>query len=165
MIDASVIIFFATLIAILVMFVHQGGKLKRGEIDEATFSSKDLSYENFRIINDRVKKLWLKSIHALAIMGSKVWARITHQVTTAFHKGVKHVENQLIKHEQKNGADSDVTDQSVFLTTIKTYKKEIQKLQGKVEEELPRPRVTEEQHSETVAISEKIDTIDESRPE
>lgn len=162
--DISIIIFFAALIAITAMFVAQARRLKRGEIEEASFSSKDLSYENFHSMNDRVKKLWLRAIHALAIIASKIWARITHSVTLAFHKGVKRVEHQLIKHEQKNGA-ADMTDRSVFLTTIKTYKKEIKKLQGKVEEELPRPRTTDTAQSETVAISEKIVTIDESKPE
>ncbi len=164
MVDISIIIFFAALIAIMALFFIQARRLKRGMIEASSFSSKDLSYENFRIINDRMKKFWLHGIHALAIIASKVWARITHSVTIAFHKSVKRVENQLIKHEQKSGL-LDRTEQSVFLTTIKTYKKEIKKLQGKVEEELPRPRTEDSEPLDVVAISEKIDTIDESKPE
>lgn len=160
MIDISIIIFLLALIGIIAMFISQKKKLKHGGDLASAYSSKDLSYENFKILNEKLKVMWLKFIHTTAIVLSKLWARLTHTIVSWFHRGVKRVEEQMIKHEKKHGPD-DITKKSVFLTTIKTYKSEIKKLKGKVEEELPRPRESEP----IVAISEKNDNIDESKPE
>ncbi len=161
MIDVSVIIFILSLLGITWMFVSQAKKLKRGVVSEDAFSSKDLSYENLKIINDKIKMMWLRFIHVVAIVISKSWARLTHHTVSWFHKGIRRVENQLIKHEKKNGGDG-IGQKSVFLTTIKAYKSEIKKLKGKVEEELPRPRVAEES-TPSVDNMTDMNTIDESK--
>lgn len=160
MIDVSIIIFFLALISIVYIFARQAKILRRENRLNETFPSKDLSYENFRILNEKTKHLWLEFIHSVAIVLSKFWARFTHHTGTWFHKGVSRVEQQLIKHEKKNG--EALVKQSVFLTTIKTYKKEIKKLKGKVEEELPRPRFIETD-SNTVDNNPDMNTIDESK--
>ena len=162
MIDVSIIIFFLALISIIYIFARQAKTLRRKNRLNETFASKDLSYENFRILNEKTRRLWLEFIHSLAIVLSKFWARFTHHVGTWFHKGVSRVEKQLIKHEKQNG--DMVVKQSVFLTTIKTYKKEIKKLKGKVEEELPRPRFADT-NEKVVDNTPEMNTIDESKLE
>lgn len=139
MFQISIIIFVLTLIAIIVMMVMQYNRLKkRGELMKE-FSSKDLSYESFVSLNKKLQTLWLILIHTTAIVLTKIWARITHFVSSMFHKGISKVEQQIIKREKERGIGDEVP-QSVFLTTIKTYKNEIKKLKKKAEEELPRPR-------------------------
>lgn len=160
MFDVSIIIFLLTLVSIVWMFASQMKKLRREDRLHDAFPSKDLSYENFKLLNDKTKKLWLEFIHSTAMVLSKFWARLTHHIGTWFHKGIRRVEEQMIKQENKNG-DSEVR-QSVFLTTIKTYKKEIKKLKGKVEEELPRPRITEDS-TPSVDNTPDMNTIDESK--
>lgn len=159
MFDISIIIFLLAVLGIAAMFISQGKKLKHGGETRA-FHSKDLSYDNFRLLNAKGKKIWLEFIHTAAMILSKLWARITHYIGSIFHKGVRHVEKQMIKHEKQ--AASGEAPQSVFLTTIKTYKKEIKKLQGKVEEELPRPRIVDAPKN-VVDIRPDINTIDESK--
>ncbi len=159
-IDASIIIFILTLLGITWMFVSQRRKLSHDESLGAEFSSKDLSYENFKLLNERAKLLWLQFIHATAIVISKLWARLTHHAVSWFHKGVRRVEEQMIKQEKRYGSDH-IANRSVFLTTIKTYKGEIKKLRGKVEEELPRPRIADEAKN-AVDNGEDLNTIDES---
>lgn len=162
MIDISIIIFLLALLGIAAMFISQRGKLRRDANLQNAAYSKDLSYENFKILNNKARKAWLEFIHTTAIILSKLWARITHYIASIFHKGVRRVEEQLIKHEKKAAANGEEIPQSVFLTTIKTYKKEIKKLKGKVEEELPRPRIVDEPRN-VVDIRPDINTIDESK--
>lgn len=133
------IIFLASLIAIIVMIVRQYKKITlTGEIHQ-DFSSKDLSYESFRTIQSKSRRLWLVIIHTVAIVASKAWARITHEITRLFHKFFNKLEERVKKHENRHGS-GEAREQSVFLTTMKTYKHEIKKLRGKVEEEAPRAR-------------------------
>lgn len=160
MFDVSIIIFLLALVGIVWMFASQAKRLRREDRLHDAFPSKDLSYENFKILNDKAKKLWLEFVHGAAVVLSKSWARLTHHVGTWFHRGIHRVEQQLIKHEKKNGKGE--VKQSVFLTTIKTYKKEIKKLKGKAEEELPRPRVAEES-TPSVDNMTDMNTIDESK--
>lgn len=160
MFDVSIIIFFLALIGIVWMFASQAKKLRREDRLHDAFPSKDLSYENFKLLNEKTKKLWLEFIHSTAVVLSKSWARLTHHIGTWFHKGIRRVEEQMIKQENKN-VNGEIK-QSVFLTTIKTYKKEIKKLKGKAEEELPRPRATEES-TPSVDNTPDMNTIDESK--
>ncbi len=162
MIHISIIIFAATLIAIIVMMVKQYSKLSAsGELDK-DFSSKDLSYENFVTLNKKLATLWLIFIHTTAIVLTKLWARLTHFISSIFHKGVNHVERQIIKREKARSQDGEGVPQSVFLTTIKTYKNEIKKLKRKAEEELPRPR-TMQGPKPLVDNRADINTIDETK--
>ena len=161
MLNVAIIIFLVSLIAIVVMMTSQYKKLKlRGDLAK-DFSSKDLSYENFVTLNKKLRTLWLVFIHTTAIVLTKSWARITHFVSSVFHKGVSHVEKQIIKREKERNGNGEVP-QSVFLTTIKTYKNEIKKLKRKAEEELPRPR---QMQGPTIVVDTKEDmnTIDESK--
>lgn len=133
MIDASVIIFAASLISMIALFAYQAGR-----VGDANHASKDLSYENFQKLRSRSYEFSQFLIHSIAIILSKSWARVTHFVWGIFHKGVKHIDRQLQKHEKRTA--EGVATQSVFITTVKAYKHEIKKLKGKVEEELPRAR-------------------------
>ncbi len=160
MFDVSIIIFFLALIGIVWMFASQAKRLRREDRLHDAFPSKDLSYENFKLLNEKARKLWLEFIHSTAIVLSKFWARLTHHIGTWFHKGIRRVEQQMIKQEQKDG--NGEVKQSIFLTTIKTYKKEIKKLKGAVEEELPRPRIAEES-TPSVDNTTDMNTIDESK--
>ncbi len=159
MFDISIIIFALALIAIIVMFISQYRKLKRNGTLHNDFPSKDFSYENFELLNTKMRRLWLTTIHGGAIIATKVWVRITYYISTFFHRGFKKVEERIIRIEKKNKENGD-RSQSVFLTTIKTYKHEVKKLKGRVEEELPRPR----EEREEVANLEKSDNINESTP-
>lgn len=139
MIDISIIIFVASLITIIVMFVFQYKKLKsKGELDK-NFPPRELSYESFRNFTIRLKNLWLIFIHSSAILISRVWARITHKLSFWFNKITKKIEEQIIKSEKIN-QNKDL-NQSVFITTIKAYKTEIKKLKGRVEPDKPKPRI------------------------
>lgn len=163
MIDISILIFLAALIALVAIFFVKWRRLGDSEGEE--YPSKDLSYENFQKLQKQARYLWLTVIHGGAIIVSKTWARITHFISGVFHKGAKRIEREIMKHE-KNGAGEG--RQSVFLTTVKTYKHEIKKLKGRVEEELPRPRMEPIPPSigdEEVAILKKSDTIDETEEE
>ena len=140
MIHISIIIFALALISIIVMMVSQYKKLVRSGAIDKDFSSKDLSYENFVSLNKKLRTLWLVFIHTTAIVLSKIWARTTHFISSIFHKGISHVEKQIIKREKARTQEGEEIPQSVFLTTIKTYKNEIKKLKKKAEEELPHPR-------------------------
>lgn len=139
MLDISMIIFVLALIGISVMFVRQYKKLKvDGELDKE-FPTRDFSYESFQTFNKKLWQMWLMVIHGTAIVGTKAWAHTTHHTTKVLRKGLKKIEDRIIKSEKKN-SDGTPREQSVFLTTIKTYKHEIRKLERRSEDELPRPR-------------------------
>lgn len=140
MLDISIIIFSISLIATIAMFVSQYKKLKKNGELEKEFPVKDLSYESFQSFSIRLKKFWTVFIHSVAIIISKIWARITHYLSQTFKKGMSKIEERIIKGEKKNNINNENRSQSVFLTTIKTYKHEIKKLKGRAEEEAPRPR-------------------------
>lgn len=133
MLDISVIIFAAALIALVVMFLLQWPKVRDGRVD----GSHKPSYEHWEALRKKSRFIWLAFAHGSAIIASKTWARITHFVSGTLHKGAKRLEREIMKHEKSNG---ETGRQSVFLTTVKTYKHEIKRLKGRVEEELPRPR-------------------------
>lgn len=139
MIDVSIIIFTISLIAIIAMFISQYKRLKKAGELEKEFPPKDLSYESFQSFTIRLKKFWLALAHSIAIIISKLWARLTHYLSHTFNKTMSKIEERIIKSEKKNNS-GESQSQSVFLTTIKTYKHEIKKLKGRVEEEAPRPR-------------------------
>lgn len=139
MIDISIIVFLVSLVAIIVMFVAQYRRLKATGQLGMDFPSKDLSYESFQSFSKKLGTLWLTIIHTVAIILSKLWARLTHYLASGFNKAAKKIEHQIIKTEKRNGAGGR-SGRSVFLTTVKAYKHEIKKLKGRVEEEKPRPR-------------------------
>jgi hypothetical protein len=103
-----------------------------------------------------MQRFSLAVTHGTAIIITKLWVRVVHYISRFFRNSLKKIEARLMKLEKKN--EGNPGGQSVFLTTIKTYKHEVKKLQGRVEEELPRPR-------EEVANLENSDNIDESKPE
>ena len=140
------------------MFVSQNSKLKKSDDTTTLYRSKELSYANFKILNNRIKRLWLSFIHTLFIIISKLWARLTHHVSAIFNKGVKKIDEQLIKHERKTRT-SPSNNQSLFITTVKSYKTEIQKLKKRVEDELPRPRKAKKE-SLVIDKEDDITTID-----
>lgn len=121
------------------MFIAQSIKLKKSNEVVTSYGSRELSYANFKILNNRIKKLWLSFIHTLFIIISKLWARLTHHVSAVFNKGVKKIDEQLLKHEKKTRTSLNA-NQSLFITTVKSYKNEVRKLKKRVEDELPRPR-------------------------
>lgn len=139
MLDLSIIIFALSFITICVIVTLQWSKLKNTNGFEKVFPSKDLTYENFQIVNSKLKRSWLIFIHSVAIIATKIWVRITHYISAFFRKGFKKVEDRLIKIEKKN-SEEGVASQSLFLTTMKTYKREIRKMKKSSEDEMPRPR-------------------------
>ncbi len=157
MLDVTVIIFLIALVSIITLFAFQAGR-----VGDTEYPSKDLSYENFQKLRTRSYEFSQFIIHSLAIILSKTWARITHFVWSIFHKGVKHIDKQLQKHEKK--IEEGVAKQSVFITTVKAYKHEIKKLKGKVEEELPRAR-TENPRKQEVDFKREESNIEEPSSE
>lgn len=155
MFDISIIIFVVSLLAIVILFAVQAGR-----IGDREYPSKDLSYDNFHKLRARIYEFLQFVIHSLAIILSKLWARVTHFISSIFLKGVKHIDKQLQKHEKRSA--EGVVKQSVFITTVKAYKHELKKLKGTVEEELPRPRTIPERNV-VVDNEAKINTIDESK--
>ncbi len=139
MFSIPIIIFVASLIAIIWMFATQYKRLKTTGQLERDFAVKDLSYESFQSFNARLWSFWLLFIHSAAIVISKFWARITHTLARAFNNAARKIEERIIKSEKKSGTVGR-PEQSVFLTTIKAYKHEIKKLKGEAFEEKPRPR-------------------------
>lgn len=140
MLHISMILFVLALIALIVMFVRQYKKLKQSGDFDKEFPTRDLSYESFQTFNKKLWQMWLALIHGTAIVGTKAWAHTTHHTTKVLRKGLQKIEDRIIKSE-KRGIDGDVPrEQSVFLTTIKTYKHEIRKLERRSEDEPPRPR-------------------------
>ncbi len=154
MIDVTMIIFTLALIGIIVMFVHQYKKLKRsGDLDKE-FPTKDFSYENFQTFNKKLWRMWLAFIHSAAIIGTKAWAHTTHHTTKVLRKGLQKIEDRIIKSEKRTN-NGIPREQSVFLTTIKTYKHEIRKLERRSEDEPPRPR----NEAKAVDLSEEDNKI------
>lgn len=133
MFDISIIIFAVSLVTLVIMFAVQSRK-----IGNQDYPSKDLSYDNFQKLRRRIYEFSNFIIHSAAIILSKTWARINHFIWSLFHKGVRHIDAAIMKHEKKQ-SDGEAK-QSVFITTVKAYKHEIKKLKGRVEEEQPRPR-------------------------
>ncbi len=153
MFDISIIIFTVSLLAIVILFAVQAGR-----IGDREYPSKDLSYENFYKLRRRTYEFFQFVIHSLAIILSKSWARVTHFISSIFHKGVKRIDRELQKHEKRSA--EGIAKQSVFITTVKAYKHELKKLKGKVEEELPRPR-TENPRKQEVDFKQPESNIEE----
>lgn len=157
--DVSIIIFLGSLIGIIGMLVFQYRKLKASGGLDGT-EPRALSYETFKTFGKKLSRLWLIVLHGTAVIGTRAWARTTHYTSATLKKGLKKIEDRIMQAE-RSAATGERRSQSVFLTTIKTYKHEIKKLQGRAEEELPRPRV-EASHIDDKA---KISTIKEPSSE
>lgn len=160
MFDLSVIIFVLALVGIIVMMTAQFRRMKASGDMAREFPKKDLSQENFRLLEKRARHLWLTVSHGTVIIATRAWVRLTHFVSKFFRRGFRKIEERMKKIEKKN-ATGESRGQSLFLTTIKTYKHEIKKLNGRVEEELPRPR----EEAPVIDTSAEAASIEESKPE
>jgi hypothetical protein len=80
----------------------------------------------------RIKIIMNYLAHSLAIFLSKIWARISHGVSVFYKKIVTKLENYF-RHKNADNIDKNIKTESILLTTIKAYKKEIKKLKGKIE--------------------------------
>ena len=139
MLDISIIIFAISLIAIVAMLLSQYLSLKKSGLLDKDFEQKDLSYRNFQSFTIRLKNFLLIAMHRIAILLSRFWARLTHAISSVFHNSMRKLEERIIKVERDNGT-SGTSNQSIFFTTINAYKHEIKKLEGRIEEETPRPK-------------------------
>lgn len=78
------------------------------------------------------KKISVYIIHQIAIMLSRIWARISHRVSLEYKKITIKLENYF-NHKNEANLKRGQKTQSILLTTIKAYKKEIKKLNGKID--------------------------------
>lgn len=77
--------------------------------------------------------------HSFAIIVSRLWARISHEISLVYQKIVRKIEDYF-KHTNEKTVQKGVQTQSILLTTIKAYKKEIKKLKQKIEPDEMRPK-------------------------
>jgi len=103
---------------------------------------------------NRVKITLTYIAHSIAVFVSKIWARISHRVFKIRRKIVNKVEDYF-KHKNENNLNKDAKTQSILLTTIKAYKKEIKKLKQTIEPDDMKPRneTTESKTRKDVDIS------------
>jgi len=77
--------------------------------------------------------------HSIAVFVSKIWARISHRIFKIRRKIVNKIEDYF-KHKNENNLNKEAKTQSILLTTIKAYKKEIKKLKQTIEPDEVKPR-------------------------
>lgn len=75
----------------------------------------------------------------MAIVVSRLWARISFFVSKIYKNIVNKLE-RYFKHKNENNLDKDAKTQSILLTTIKAYKREIKKLKKTIEPDEMKPR-------------------------
>ncbi len=84
-------------------------------------------------VGHKIKIIISYLVHSLAIFLSKIWARISHSVSTIYKKISSKIGNHL-KQKQSVEQGKKVIPESIIITTIKAYKKEMKKLKEKVEQ-------------------------------
>ncbi len=88
---------------------------------------------------EKIKIILSYIAHSFAIMASRLWARIAHHISLVYKKIVHRIE-EYFKHKHENNLNKEVKTQSILLTTIKAYKKEIKKLKQQIEPDNMRPK-------------------------
>lgn len=77
--------------------------------------------------------------HGSAVIFSKIWARISFSVSKIYRKIVNKLE-EYFKHKNESNINKEAKTQSILLTTIKAYKREIKKLNRKIEDDKIGPK-------------------------
>lgn len=132
------IIFGISLIGILVMIYRGVSHIRRNGFEH----EEDGVHPVAKNLNSLIKKIGIiftYIMHVIAAFLSRIWARITHKVSNIYKKIVNKLEDYF-KHKHENNINKDVKTQSILLTTIKAYKKEIKKLNQKIEPDQMRPK-------------------------
>jgi hypothetical protein len=125
-----IIIFIISLIGILVM-VYRGVSHVRVQGIEHVESTHPVA-KHIRRLGYSGKEISVYIIHQIAIMLSRIWANISHRISREYRKITIKLENYF-NHKNEANLKRGQKTQSILLTTIKAYKKEIKKLNGKID--------------------------------
>lgn len=131
------IIFGISLFGIMVL-IYRG----ISRVRDLGLEHEDVTHPMGRHINTFWKKVKLilnYIAHSFAIFISKIWARISHRVLIIRRSIVNRIETYF-KHKNENNLNKEAKTQSILLTTIKAYKKEIKKLKQTIEPDQMRPK-------------------------
>ncbi|MEZ4103534.1 MAG: hypothetical protein R3B55_03230 [Candidatus Paceibacterota bacterium] len=132
-----IIIFGISLLGVMVM-IYRG----ISRVRDLGLEHDDITHPIGKHINtfwEKVKIILNYIIHSLAIVISRLWARISHRLSIIRLKMVNRIETYF-KHKNENTINKEVKTQSILLTTIKAYKKEIKKLKQKIDPDEIRPK-------------------------
>ena len=131
------IIFGISLFGIMVMIYRGISRVRALGLEH-----EDVTHPIGRHINtfwEKVKLILNYIAHSFAIAVSRLWARISHRVFIIRRSIVNRIETYF-KHKNENNLSKEVKTQSILLTTIKAYKKEIKKLKQTIEPDQMRPK-------------------------
>ncbi|MDQ5883529.1 MAG: hypothetical protein QG654_443 [Patescibacteria group bacterium] len=132
-----VIIFGISLIGIVVM-IYRGVShvralgLEHGDITHPMGKHINTFWEKIKIIINYIA-------HSFAIIVSRIWARISHRISMIYKNIVNKIEDYF-RHKNENNLNKELKTQSILLTTIKAYKKEIKKLKQKIDPDQMKPK-------------------------
>ena len=131
------IIFGISLIGIVVMIYRGVSRvralgLEHGEITHPMGKHINTFWEKIKIILNYIA-------HSIAIIVSRLWARISHRVLIIRRSIVNKIE-AYFKHTNEKNINKEAKTQSILLTTIKAYKREIKKLNQKIDHDQMRPK-------------------------
>jgi len=132
-----IIIFGISLVGIVIMIYSGVSHVRNLGLEHG-----DSTHPMGRHINSfwkRIKIIFNYIIHSFAIIVSRLWARISHRISVIYKNIVNKIE-AYFKHKNENNLNKEAKTQSILLTTIKAYKKEIKKLKQKIEPDEMRPK-------------------------
>ncbi len=135
--ETLAIIFGISLVGILVM-IYRG----ISRVQELGLEHDDITHPMEKHINtlwEKIKIILTYIAHSLAIVISRIWARISHHVSVVYKKIVNRIE-EYFKHKNESNVNKEIKTQSILLTTIKAYKREIKKLNQKIDPDQMRPK-------------------------
>ena len=153
MIDLSIIIFGVALVSIIVMLTLQ---LRKMRTSKNSVDSENNNYENYHKVRGKLYMFFVGLTHIFVIFITKIWARFSHKAGVKAKKVTRKVEDYF-NHKNEESIEKNKKTQSIFLTTMKTYKHEIKKLNEKIEDDTPSARKENNLDSE-----EKLNTIEKS---
>jgi hypothetical protein len=132
------IIFGISLFGILVMIYRGVSRVRKNNIEHEEGSVHPMG-KHVQSIGKQIGTIFRYIAHSFAILVSRLWARISYRVSVVYGRIVTKIENYF-KHKHEDNINKDVKTQSILLTTIKAYKKEIKKLNRKIEPDEMRPK-------------------------
>lgn len=125
-----IIIFAISLIGIVAM-IYRGVSRVRSIGYEHSESSHPMA-KHLESIGKSFYRLVNLIAHSFAVIVSRLWARLSHRIGTVYNKITKKLEDYF-NHKNESNIKKGQKTQSILLTTIKAYKREIKKLNGKIE--------------------------------
>ena len=132
------IIFGISLLGIMVMIYRGISHVRKNNLEHEEDSVHPMK-KHVQFIGKKVVVVLTYIAHSFAIVVSRLWARLSHKVSKIYGKIVEKIENYF-RHKHEENINKDVKTQSILLTTIKAYKREIKKLNQKIEPDEMRPR-------------------------